>query len=64
MSNPRSLVDLKIPVALANAFFMIARVPGLVAQCYEESTRERPMRAIHPGEFKYDGPPARTLPKT
>ncbi len=58
------LVDLGIPIALANAFFMIARVPGLVAQCYEESTRERPMRAIHPGEFEYDGPAARKLPKT
>jgi citrate synthase len=49
------LVDLKLPVELANTFFMMARLPGLVAQVHEEKTRERPMRTIHPTDHEYDG---------
>ncbi len=49
------LVDLNLPVELANTFFMMARLPGLVAQVYEEKTRERPMRSIHPTDHEYDG---------
>jgi citrate synthase len=55
------LVDLDVPQELANAFFIMARVPGLVAHVYEEQTRHRPMRRIHPTDHTYDGPPARTL---
>jgi citrate synthase len=55
------LVDLKVPPALANAFFMIARLPGLVAHAHEEMTRQKPMRAIHPQDVTYDGPPLRHL---
>ena len=55
------LIDMQIPRALGNAFFMMARVPGLVAQVYEEQTRERPMRRIHPTDHVYDGPDARSL---
>lgn len=58
------LVDLNLPPELANAFFMIARLPGLVAQVYEEKTRERPMRHIHPDDHEYDGPPPRPLPES
>lgn len=50
------LLDLDIPPELGNTFFMIARVPGLVAHVYEETTRERPMRRIHPSDHEYDGP--------
>lgn len=55
------LVDLNITPALANAFFIMARVPGLVAHIHEEQTRERPMRRIHPTDHGYDGPPDATL---
>jgi citrate synthase len=55
------LVDLDIPLELANAFFFMARVPGLVAHVYEEQTRERPMRRIHPTDHSYDGPEPRSL---
>jgi citrate synthase len=55
------LIDLDVPSELANAFFIIARVPGLAAQAYEEQTRQRPMRVIHPQDHSYDGPPARSL---
>jgi succinyl-CoA synthetase alpha subunit len=56
------LIDLKLPPELANAFFMIARLPGLVAQVYEEKTRQRPMRPIHPSDHEYDGVPPRDVP--
>ena len=55
------LVDLQIPSQLANGFFMIARLPGLVAHAYEEMTRQKPMRVIHPQDVTYDGPPLRHL---
>jgi citrate synthase len=55
------LIDMEMPRKLANAFFMMARVPGLVAQVYEEQSRERPMRRIHPTDHVYDGPDARSL---
>lgn len=56
------LLDLNIPPELGNTFFMMARVPGLVAQVYEEKTRERAMRRIHPSDHGYDGPSPRDLP--
>ncbi len=55
------LIDLDIPSQLANAMFFIARVPGLILQAYEEQTRERPMRRIHPTEISYDGPAPRSF---
>jgi citrate synthase len=55
------LCDLGIPAEIGNAFFIIARVPGLVAHIHEEKTRMRPMRKIHPQDFDYDGPEGREL---
>jgi citrate synthase len=55
------LIDLEMPRDLANAFFIMARVPGLVAHIHEEQTRERPMRRIHPSDHMYDGPTPRDL---
>ena len=57
------LIDLQMPRELANAFFIMARVPGLVAHVHEEQTRQRPMRRIDPVRHEYDGPPARSLTK-
>ncbi|OQX55917.1 MAG: citryl-CoA lyase [Candidatus Aminicenantes bacterium 4484_214] len=53
------LAELEIPPEIGNAFFMIARLPGLVAHIYEEKTRMRPMRKIDPQDFEYDGPSER-----
>lgn len=55
------LVDLDFAPELGNAFFFMARVPGLVAHVHEEITRERPMRRIHPTDHGYDGPDDRSL---
>jgi citrate synthase len=53
------LCELDFDPILANAFFMVARVPGLVAHIYEENTRYKPMRKIHPTDVEYDGPEER-----
>jgi len=53
------LCEMEFDVIFANAFFMIARVPGLVAHIYEEKTRYKPMRKIHPTDVSYDGPEER-----
>ena len=55
------LCELGFDPQLANAFFIMARVPGLVAHVYEERTREKPMRRIDPGNYTYDGPATRDL---
>jgi citrate synthase/citryl-CoA lyase len=48
---------------LANAVFMFARLPGLIAHSIEERVRQRPMRRIDPAGFRYDGPGIRGLVK-
>lgn len=55
------LCELDFDPVFANAFFMIARVPGLVAHIYEEKMRYKPMRKIHPTDVEYDGPELRHL---
>jgi citrate synthase len=55
------LCDLGIPAEIGNAFFIIARVPGLVAHIHEEKIRMKPMRKIHPSDFEYDGPGERKV---
>jgi citrate synthase len=56
------LSDLGIPPEIGNAFFIISRVPGLVAHVHEERTRMKPMRKIDPEGYAYDGPAERKLP--
>lgn len=53
------LCELGISHEIGNAFFIIARVPGLVSHIHEEWTRMRPMRKIHPQDIAYDGPDER-----
>ena len=53
------LCEMDFPTKLANAFFIMARIPGLVAHVYEEQTRMRPMRRINSAIHEYDGPPER-----
>jgi citrate synthase len=50
------LCDLGFPPEIGNAFFIMARTAGLTAHVFEEKTRMRPMRKIHPQDFEYDGP--------
>lgn len=55
--------DLGIPPAVADALFIISRVPGIAAQALEESERQHPMRQIDPKDHVYDGPSERRLPE-
>lgn len=56
------LCEMDFPPELANAFFMMARIPGLVSHIYEEQTRMRPMRQIDPKKHEYDGTAERAVP--
>ena len=55
--------DIGIPPAIANALFIISRVPGIAAHADEERVRQQPMRQIDPKEHMYDGPSERRLPE-
>jgi citrate synthase len=55
------LCEMDFDPVLANGFFMIARMPGLIAHIYEEKTRQKPMRKIHPTDVSYDGPENKSL---
>jgi citrate synthase len=55
--------DIGMPPAIANALFIISRVPGIAAQAQEERDRQQPMRQIDPKDHVYDGPSERRLPE-
>jgi citryl-CoA lyase len=55
--------DLGIAPAVAEALFIISRVPGIAAHADEERTRHRPMRQIDPKDHRYDGPSERRIPE-
>jgi len=53
--------DMGFDWRLGKGFFLISRVPGLVAHVYEELTRERPMRKLGDWSYEYDGPKERKI---
>lgn len=53
--------DMGFDWRLGKGFFMISRVPGLIAHTYEEMTTQRPMRQLGNRNFEYTGPEARTI---
>ncbi|MFC1863496.1 citryl-CoA lyase [Thermodesulfobacteriota bacterium] len=55
------LCEMDFPVKLANGFFIMARMPGLIAHIYEEQTRMKPMRHINSKAHEYDGVSERKL---
>ena len=55
--------DIGIPPSVANALFIISRVPGIAAHVEEERVRQKPMRQIDPKDHTYDGPSERRLPE-
>ena len=55
--------DIGIPPSIANALFIISRVPGIAAHAEEERVRQTPMRQIDPKDHSYDGPSERRLPE-
>lgn len=55
--------DLGIPPTIADALFIISRVPGIAAHADEERQRQHPMRQIDPKDHTYDGPSERRIPE-
>ncbi len=55
------LCEMGFPTALGNMFFIMARVPGIIAHIYEEQTTQKPNRKIHPTDHIYIGPEEREL---
>jgi len=55
------LCELDFPLELANMFFAIARVPGLISHIYEEDKKQRKMRKIDPVNYEYTGVAEREL---
>lgn len=55
------LCGLDFEPEIANTFFIMARIPGLVAHIQEERKRQKPMRKINPSEWEYDGPAERDI---
>ncbi len=56
-----SLLEIGVPPEFGNGLFMIARLPGLIAQSLEESATQRRMRRIDPGGMQYCGSPPRAV---
>ena len=55
------LCELGFPPELSNALWMFSRLVGMMAHAYEEQTRMRPRRYIHPIDWEYDGPAEREV---
>jgi citrate synthase len=55
--------DLGLAPSIAEALFIISRVPGITAHAEEERKRQGPMRQIDAKEHRYDGPSERRLPE-
>jgi citrate synthase len=56
--------DIGIRWEYGKAFFLISRTVGLSAHHVEETTKERPFRAIDPDDVEYDGPVERDIPSS
>lgn len=55
------LCELDFPTELANAIFIMSRIPGLTAHVFEEMTTQKPMRKISPAACQYTGPAERSI---
>ncbi len=55
------LCEMGIDPKIANAFFIVSRLPGLVAHIHEEMTTQKPMRRIVPADARYTGPGERRI---
>lgn len=53
--------DMGFDWRLGKGFFIISRVPGLVAHAYEERSLEKPMRRLGDTNYEYKGPEPREV---
>ena len=57
------LCDMGFDWKVGKGFFIVARIPGVVAHIVEEWSREKPFRRLPEGSYQYDGAPLRELEK-
>jgi len=57
------LCDMGFNWKVGKGFFIIARIPGVVAHIVEEWSREKPFRRLPEGSYEYDGPGLRDVEK-
>ncbi len=50
------LLEMGFNPKVGKGFFIIARIPGLVAHVVEEALREKPLRRLEEKDVEYDGP--------
>jgi citryl-CoA lyase len=53
--------DMGFDWRLGKGFFIVSRVPGLIAHAYEEMTTQKPMRKLGNTDFEYTGPTDRNI---
>lgn len=53
--------DMGFDWRLGKGFFIVSRVPGLIAHAYEEMTTQKPMRKLGNTDFEYTGPTDRGI---
>lgn len=56
------LLDMGFDPKIAKGFFIIGRVPGLIAHIYEEMQQENGLRRLTEDEAEYTGQPERAVP--
>ena len=49
------LCEMGFPPEIGNTFFIMSRIPGLIAHIHEEMTEQKPMRVIDPKDHEYVG---------
>lgn len=54
--------DMGFDWRLGKGFFIISRLPGLIAHAYEEMTTQKPLRRLGNTDYEYSGPPDRKIP--
>ncbi len=50
------LLEMGFNPKVGKGFFIVARIPGLVAHVVEEALREKPVRRLSENDVEYDGP--------
>ena len=53
--------DMGFDWRLGKGFFIISRVPGLIAHAHEEMTTQKPMRKLGNANYEYSGPADREI---
>ena len=51
-----AMSELKLPWQLGKAFFILGRMPGMMAHIYEEMVNEKPYRRFEEADVEYEGP--------